>query len=131
MSYQGHLTDRFGEHTDLVARELCWLTDRTPHMALPVVKGTHRQFFRLVTKGVNVWYAKHSTPNPLGIVPPESVRIIEADLGDAFPQITHAGYNLTQRDESCQLQKTGAWVGTAKKVQIFFFVLKEIFVVQK
>ncbi len=79
MSYQGHLTDRFGEHTDLVARELCWLTDRTLHMALPVVKGTHRQFFRLVTKGVNVWYAEHSTPNPLGIVPPESVRIIEAD----------------------------------------------------
>jgi hypothetical protein len=26
-----------------------------------------------------VWYAKHSTPNPLGIVPPESVRIIEVD----------------------------------------------------
>ncbi len=60
-------------------RELCWLTDRTPHMALPVVHPTHRQFFRLVTKGVNVWYAKHSTPNPLGILPPESVRIIEVD----------------------------------------------------
>jgi hypothetical protein len=48
-------------------------------MAMPTEKGTHRQFFRLVTKGVNVWYAKHSTRNPLGIVPPESVRIIEAD----------------------------------------------------
>jgi len=75
----GHLTDRFGDHTDLDAGELCWLTDRTPHMPLPLNCPTHRQFFRLVTEGVNVWYAKHSTPNPLGIVPPDNVRIIEED----------------------------------------------------
>jgi hypothetical protein len=55
----GHLTDRFGKHTDLKAGELCWLTDRTPHMPLPASLKTHRQFFRVVTEGVNVWYAKH------------------------------------------------------------------------
>jgi hypothetical protein len=48
-------------------------------MPLPLNCPTHRQFFRLVTEGVNVWYAKHSTPNPLGIVPPDNVRIIEED----------------------------------------------------
>jgi hypothetical protein len=48
-------------------------------MPLPASLNTHRQFFRVVTEGVNVWYAKHSTPNPLGIVPPDNVRIIEDD----------------------------------------------------
>jgi hypothetical protein len=48
---------------------LYWLTDRTPHEALPVAKDTKRQFFRLVSHELGVWWAQHSTANPLGIKP--------------------------------------------------------------
>lgn len=48
---------------------LYWMTDRTPHESLPAEKTANRQFFRLVSNGVGVWYAKHSTPNPLGVKP--------------------------------------------------------------
>jgi hypothetical protein len=54
-----------GEGYTLEANELCWMTDCTPHESLPVSEDTHRQFFRLVVGKVDVWYAKHSTPNPL------------------------------------------------------------------
>ena len=47
---------------------LYWLHDRTPHASLPV-SNTNRQFFRLVTSDVSVWYADHSTANPLGVEP--------------------------------------------------------------
>lgn len=53
--------------------ELYWLTDRTPHEALPVKVTGPRQFFRLVSKYVSVWYSKHNTPNPLGIQPGASI----------------------------------------------------------
>lgn len=53
-----------------------WITDRTPHEALPLPDGGYRQFFRLVTEKVDVWYDQHSTPNPFGVTPPESCRII-------------------------------------------------------
>ncbi len=46
---------------------LYWLTDETPHEALPS-KG-YRQFFRLVTSNVGVWFKFDSTPNPLGVLP--------------------------------------------------------------
>ncbi|CAK4744617.1 unnamed protein product, partial [Aphanomyces euteiches] len=46
-----------------------WITDRTPHESLPLKKTQYRQFFRLVTSQVSHWYADHSTPNPLGILP--------------------------------------------------------------
>ena len=72
------------------------MTDCTPHESLPLPKGTSRQFFRLVTskesrhlkvlyrismlislfQQVSVWYADHSTPNPLGIEPPKNVVIL-------------------------------------------------------
>ena len=48
---------------------LYWLTDRTPHEALPVAVDTHRQFFRLVSHCVSAWWAQHSTSNPLGVQP--------------------------------------------------------------
>jgi hypothetical protein len=54
---------------NLKANELCWITDRTPHESLPVTKPVHRQFFRLVVGPISVWYSKHNTPNPLGILP--------------------------------------------------------------
>ena len=53
--------------------------ERTPHESLPLPKGTYRQYFRLVTSDVNVWYSKHSTPNPLGIKPGKMVKIVDGD----------------------------------------------------
>lgn len=52
---------------------LYWLTDRTPHESLPVPAGTFRQWFRLVTHKVGLWYEQHSTANPLGIQPQCSI----------------------------------------------------------
>lgn len=49
--------------------ELCWFTDRTPHESLPVPQDTQRTFFRLVVGPVSVWYSKHNTPNPMGVLP--------------------------------------------------------------
>jgi hypothetical protein len=45
------------------------MTDRTPHEALPAERTGPRQFFRLVSEDVTVWYAQHNTPNPLGVQP--------------------------------------------------------------
>ena len=52
---------------------LYWFTDRTPHEALPLKEGSHRQFFRLVTSQVSLWYMDHSTKNPLGVVPDHEI----------------------------------------------------------
>ncbi|RHY51866.1 hypothetical protein DYB37_003136 [Aphanomyces astaci] len=57
----------------LQANELIWMTDCTPHESLPLLATTFRQYFRLVTSGVSLWYADHSTPNPLGIQPNATV----------------------------------------------------------
>merc|ERR1712223_684671 len=63
---------------------LYWLTDRTPHESLPLKTGAFRQFFRLVTSQVSLWYADHSTPNPLGVKPdPAITRIV---VGDKFSE---------------------------------------------
>merc|ERR1712129_123979 len=53
----------------LEAHKLYWMTDRTPHEALPMEKSGWRQFFRLVSPNLSVWYEQHSTKNPIGIVP--------------------------------------------------------------
>lgn len=74
-----HLRGSLGKGAELGAGELVWITDRTPHESLPLEAGTPRQFFRLVTSDVSVWFADHSTANPLGIKPGESVRIIHGD----------------------------------------------------
>lgn len=50
-----------------------WITDRTPHESLPVQERTHRQWFRLVTSGVSLWFQDHSTANVKGIVPDQNV----------------------------------------------------------
>ena len=59
-----HLRHLIGEGTKLEAGELIWMTDCTPHEALPQAKSGYRQFFRVVTPCVSHWYADHSTPNP-------------------------------------------------------------------
>ena len=72
--------DKVNEHGSLIVEPiispqkmeentLYWLTDRTPHEALPVEKDINRQFFRLVSDEVSFWWEQHSTPNPLGIKP--------------------------------------------------------------
>lgn len=57
--------------------QLMWLTDRTPHESMILLKDTYRQFFRLVMSNVSIWYSRHSTSNRLGIKPPNEVMIID------------------------------------------------------
>ena len=59
------------------AGEIYWITDRTPHEGVPLAADTYRQFFRLVTTEVSVWYEEHSAENPTGVQPGEGVRIIK------------------------------------------------------
>jgi len=69
---------------NLLANSLYWLTDRTPHESLPLTEPGYRQFFRLVTSEVSLWYRDHSTPNPLGVQPdPEITKVV---LGDKFTE---------------------------------------------
>ena len=62
---------------------------RTPHESLPLQEAAQRQFFRIVTSQVfvfdnsyhskyfnnqvSLWYADHSTVNPLGVRPDPAV----------------------------------------------------------
>jgi hypothetical protein len=64
-----HLRNDLGEGELLQEGELVWMTDGTPHESMSIEEGTHRQFFRLVTSEVSVWYEDHSTRNRLGIDP--------------------------------------------------------------
>lgn len=48
---------------------LYWMTDKTPHEALPSEHDHYRQFIRIVSEDISVWYTKHNTPNPLGVMP--------------------------------------------------------------
>ena len=72
-----HLRPIFeGTEFHLFPNTIYWMTDRTPHEALPVEAGTHRQYFRLVTSDISVWYRFHSTANPKVAVP-DGIQIIE------------------------------------------------------
>jgi hypothetical protein len=71
-----HLRGVLGPPAPVQAGELLWITDLTPHESRPLRAGIVRQYFRLVTSNISVWYADHSTPNPLGVVPPARVRIV-------------------------------------------------------
>ena len=62
----------------LKANELIWMTDRTPHEALPQETAGERQFFRLVTSQVSHWFAKHSTPNPVVPLPDDVIVVHES-----------------------------------------------------
>ncbi len=74
-----HLRHVLGEGETLDAGEIVWMTDSTPHESLPLPAGTKRQYFRLVTSAVSVWYEDHSTKNPLGITPPSDVVILKGN----------------------------------------------------
>lgn len=45
------------------------MTDKTPHQALPSTEDRYRQFFRLVSSEISVWFSKHNTKNPYGVEP--------------------------------------------------------------
>ena len=71
-----------GEGRVLEPGNLYWITDKTPHESLPLKKRTYRQFFRLVTADVSLWYKDHSTANPLGVEPdPDVTKIV---VGNKF-----------------------------------------------
>eukprot|EP00092_Neocalanus_flemingeri_P051338 GFUD01059675.1.p1 GENE.GFUD01059675.1~~GFUD01059675.1.p1 ORF type:complete len:381 (+),score=98.56 GFUD01059675.1:41-1183(+) len=71
-----------GPGQELQAGQLYWITDRTPHESLALSEGSYRQFFRLVTSQVSLWYKNHSTHNPLGVEPDPSItRVV---VGDKF-----------------------------------------------
>merc|ERR1712038_619151 len=61
-----------------------WITDRTPHESLPVKEETYRQYFRLVTHQVSLWFEDHSTKNPFGLLPdPKITKIVRGSkFGD-------------------------------------------------
>ena len=77
-----HLRDSLPDDQRMVmkANEIYWICDRTPHESLPMKESGYRQFFRLVTSDVNIWYEEHSTPNPNGVKPDETkVTIIKGN----------------------------------------------------
>ena len=55
---------------------------RTPHESLALPQGAYRQFFRLVTSQVSLWYKDHSTENPLRVDP--NPTITRTVVGDKF-----------------------------------------------
>ncbi len=59
------------------SNSLYFMTDRTPHEALPASSDCFRVFFRLVVGKVDVWFKKHSTKNPLGILPGVDTKILD------------------------------------------------------
>ena len=60
-------------HEDMYARDLYWLTDRTPYEYLPMKEKIYCQYFRLVTSPVSIWFESLSTKNPLGVVPDTNI----------------------------------------------------------
>eukprot|EP00438_Fugacium_kawagutii_P031861 Skav224114 [mRNA] locus=scaffold2427:168159:169367:- [translate_table: standard] len=79
-----HLREVLGPGEVAKAETLYWMSDATPHESMPLLEDTHRQYFRLVTSSVSLWYSKHSTENPL-VKPDEKVtRIIDTDKFNDF-----------------------------------------------
>ena len=79
-----HLRNYIGKREVMKANTIYWITDRTPHESLPLKNETYRQYFRLVTHHVSLWFEDHSTKNPLGIVPdPKITKIVQGSkFGD-------------------------------------------------
>jgi len=89
-----HLRDLLGDGEFLTKSTLYWMTDCTPHESMPLAEDTMRQYFRLVTSAVSVWYEKHSTCNPLGIVPDPKVTSILTH--DKFMDIANVEGRVTR-----------------------------------
>jgi hypothetical protein len=68
-----YLRPYLGPSTIMKPDNMYWITDRTPHESLPLTKDAYRQYFRLVTHQVSLWFEDHSTKNPLGILPDPNI----------------------------------------------------------
>ena len=78
-----HLRKYIGPGEVMEENMMYWITDLTPHESLPLETRTYRQWFRLVTSRVSLWFQDHSTPNPLGIVPdPKITKIVKGSKFD-------------------------------------------------
>ncbi|MFK8001335.1 MAG: hypothetical protein AB8H86_17200 [Polyangiales bacterium] len=78
ISLYGALTrEPEGTATIMEPGELYWMTDRTPHESLPVEVKGWRQWFRLVSPDIALWWAGDSTANPTGLKVPEDVRVMQ------------------------------------------------------
>jgi hypothetical protein len=87
-----HVRHLLGKPRLVKAGEVVWMTDRTPHESLPLRAACDRQYVRLVTSDVSVWYSAHSTANPLGVVPGPEVAVLGFDkfAPDAAQQLARA-----------------------------------------
>ena len=65
------------DYQDMTPNCLYWFTDRTPHESLPLKERTYRQYFRLVTSDVSLWFEEHSTNNPMVAPDPRITRIVK------------------------------------------------------
>lgn len=70
-----YLRPLLGKGTKLKAGELIWMTDCTPHEALPQETSCYRQFFRVVSPYISHWFSEHCTSNPK-VDLPTSVKIV-------------------------------------------------------
>lgn len=69
LDYLRGVLDEAAEAVVPRANEMYWMTDFTPHQALPLKQGANRQYFRLVTGKISGWWKEHSTANRYGVQP--------------------------------------------------------------
>jgi len=116
------LKEFFPQKELLEANELLWLTDTTPHEALPVTRDIYRQFFRVVGQ-ISHWYEQHSTPNRLGIKDP-SVIIIKENKFDnisRLPSTTSCTTSSTSSSTSSSFSTTSTTTSTTTTSTTSFF----------
>jgi len=73
VDHMGALPEPEADSLVLDPSALYWITDRTPHEALPSKVAHYRQFFRLVSEDIGAWWQQHSTPSPFGVAPKSPV----------------------------------------------------------
>jgi len=74
-----HLRPLLANSEMMEPNTIYWLTDRTPHEGLPLKQRTYRQFFRLISSKLSIWFDCSSTKNPLGVVPPETTYVYQGN----------------------------------------------------
>ena len=75
-----------------------------------MTQGGVRQFFRIVTSKVSLWYKNHSTPNPLGVEPdPNITKVV---VGDKFSkegvEVVEVPGSFERRTQEEERQKKAA-----------------------
>ena len=89
-----HLRHCIGKEELMKPNRIYWITDRTPHESLPMTKDSLRQYFRLVTHQVSLWFEDHSTKNPLGLSPDSTfTKIVKGSkFGNDLKIVPHHKY---------------------------------------